>query len=154
MSGPPGYEMPLLPAALPGGRAAFSTARGAAWDPRAGTICFGSVERAWLPECDDGVAPAGTAIAAVTSAAAPAVSARLRGRRRLVRAGMGPPSDNEVGGRPFCLVRPQRATTRLSPGLPHSDRLVTLASRRGKSRLATREVRVCPATAAAPSSAS
>src|SRR4051812_36668408 len=106
MSGPPWYEMPLLPAALPDGRAALSTARGAAWDPRAGTICFGSVVRAWSPECDDGVAPAGAAIAAVTSAAAPAANASLRSRRRVVRAGMGPPSDNEVGGRPFVWFDP------------------------------------------------
>src|SRR4051812_15033345 len=98
--------MPLLLAALPAGRECLSAARGAAWEPLAGTICFGSVVRAWSPACDDGVAPAGTAIAAVTSAAVPAANARLRSRRRVVGAGMGPPSDNGVGVGPFVWFDP------------------------------------------------
>src|SRR4051812_20577759 len=98
--------MPLLLAALAAGRECLSAARGAACEPFAGTICFGSDVRAWSPARADGVAPAGTAIAAVTSAAAPAANARLRSRRWVVGAGMGPPSDNEVGVGPFVWFDP------------------------------------------------
>src|SRR3954447_11946833 len=131
MSGPPWYEMPLLPAALPDGRAALSTARGAACDPRAGTICFGRVVRAWsLPDLA-GAAPAGAAITAGARAAAPALRAGARhGRRDGVEHGASIERHGSQGA-----ARRRTATPPVRPGYSEVAPLfeeVTLVSRFGK----------------------